>query len=95
MFAYFVFFFLLPFLTQIFVENQIFVNAAIGTSLLLVAHTIYVKLAFVKVVGITKFLKNVQNSIDVILVIVYILYTILRFIHVSALPNPSNVTGPN
>jgi hypothetical protein len=95
MFAYFVWFFLLPFLVQIFVENQIFVNAALISSLLLVAHTIYVKIAFIKVVGITKFLKNVQNSIDVILIIVYILYTILRFIHISSLPDESNVTGAN
>jgi len=56
---------------------------------------IYIKLAYIKVVGVTKFLKNVQNAIDVILIIVYILYSILRMFHVSALPWKENVIGPN
>ena len=54
---------------------------------------IYIKLAYIKVVGFTKFLKNVQNAVDVILIIVYILYTILRFFHISALPVKENVVG--
>jgi hypothetical protein len=47
---------------------------------------LYIKFAYVKVVGIRKFMMNIQNAVDVVLIIVYILYTILRFIHKSGLP---------
>ena len=57
---------------------------------------LYVKYSFYKVVGFSKFLKNVQNAIDMILIIVYILYAVNRFISPMSLPDEANTApGPN
>lgn len=50
----------------------------------------YVKAAYIKVVGFTKFVKNIQNAIDMCLITTYILYSIMRFIHKSSLPQDDN-----
>lgn len=69
-------------------------TAAVISCLCFIAWSIYDKVAFIKVVGFAKFVKNVQNAIDMILIIVYILYSVLRFIHKSQLPSPENTSGP-
>jgi|APSaa5957512535_1039671.scaffolds.fasta_scaffold182238_1 hypothetical protein len=55
---------------------------------------IYVKLTFVKVVGFNKFVRNAQNSIDLTLIIIYNLYTIIRFVQASGLPDEQNTKYP-
>ena len=80
---FFVCFFIIPFLIQIFPVSSILVNAAVITSLIKMSYMIYGKVAYIKVTGFTKFIKNVQNAIDMVLIIVYILYSIMRFIHKS------------
>lgn len=94
LFLFFVCFFILPFLIQIFPVSSILVNVAVVTSLIQIGNMIYVKAAYIKVVGFTKFVKNVQNFIDMVLIVVYILYSIMRFIHISQLPQESNTQPP-
>jgi len=56
---------------------------------------IYSKFAYIKVVGFVKFVKNIQNTIDMVLISVYILYTVIRFIHPSNLPDKKNTMPPD
>ena len=65
-------------------DKSVLLNLSIGIAQVQQLWIVYKNVSYVKVVGLKKFLKNMQNLIDVLLSALYTIYSIERIYEIIA-----------